>query len=192
MEDRFKLWEDTTKAKGARRWRVRVPADVSESGKVERRFFATKLEAQGFIREQTARLHNQGTGGPKLTPAQREIADQAFSKLRAALPEDGDAILIRAVDDYLTARDRRSRSKPFLEAYQEWQTATVSKLRNGKPISDKYRRQIAYALPRFTPLHTKLVCDITPEDVDVNLSTAVAAGNRAAPGMHSCGCCAPV
>ena len=48
MESRFKLWEDKNKGKGARRWRVRVPADVSESGKVERRFFATKLEAQGW------------------------------------------------------------------------------------------------------------------------------------------------
>ena len=78
MESRFKLWNDKSKAKGARNWRVRVPADVSESGKVERRFFATKLEAQGFIQEQEVRMQNQGTGGPKLTPAQREIADTAF------------------------------------------------------------------------------------------------------------------
>ena len=70
MESRFKLWRDETKPKGARSWSVRVPADVSESGKVERGFFATKLEAQEFTQEQVARLQNQGTGGPNLTPAQ--------------------------------------------------------------------------------------------------------------------------
>jgi integrase len=155
-----------------------VPADVSESGKVERRFFATKLEAQGFIREQTARLQNQGAGGPKLTPAQREIADKAFSRLQAALPGESEAVLLDAVKDYLTARDRRSRSKPFLEAYREWQDFTATKKKRG--ISDKYRRQIAYALPRFAPLHSKLVCDITLEDVDATLSVAVNKGSRAA------------
>ena len=180
MDNRFKLWEDTAKPRGARRWRVRVPADVSESGKVERRFFATKLEAHGFIQGQVARLQNQGTGGPKLTPAQREIADRAFSRLQAQLPDEGDAVLLQAVEAYLTARDRRSRSRTFLEAFEQWQRATVEKTRNGKPTSDKYRRQIAYALPRFAPLHAKLVCDITPEDVDATLAGAVAANNRAA------------
>jgi integrase len=180
MESRFKLWKDDKKAKSARSWRVRVPADVSESGKVERRFFATKLAAQGFIQEQAARLQNQGTGGPKLTPAQREIADKAFSRIQAALPGESEAVLLQAVEAYLAARDRRGRSKTFLEAFQQWQAATIGKTRNGKPTSDKYRRQITYALPRFEPLHSKLVCDITPEDIDATLAGAVASGNRAA------------
>jgi integrase len=180
VENHFNLWEDNSKPRGAKRWRVRIPADVSESGKVERHFFLTKLEAQGFIRSEVVRLQNQGTGGPKLTPAQREIANAAFSRIRAALPEENDAVLLQAVDDYLTARNRQSRSKAFIEAYQEWQAVTSDKTRNGKATSDKYRRQIAYALPRFTPLHEKLVCDITPEDVDTTLSSAVAAKNSAA------------
>ncbi len=169
MEKRFKLWEDTGKAKDAARWRVRVPADVSESGKVERRYFKTKLEAQGFIREQAARLMNQGTGGPKLTPAQREIADKAFAKLRAAFPDEGDAALLPAVDAYLVARDRKSRSKTFLDAYQEWQAEIELRTRSGKPTSAQYRRQIKQALPRFGPLHAKLVCDINADDVDAAL-----------------------
>jgi integrase/recombinase XerD len=178
MESRFKLWKDESKAKGARCWRVRVPADLSESGKVERRFFTTKLEAQGFIQAQTTRLHNEGNGGPKLTPAQREIADKAFLRIQVALPGASDAVLLQAVDAYLAAHNRRSRSKTFLDAYQQWQAATEEKIRNGQPTSDKYRRQMKYSLPRFKPLHEKLVCDITPEDVDATLAGAVAAGNR--------------
>lgn len=87
---------------------------------------------------------------------------------------------MQAVEAYLTARDRRSRSRTFLEAFQQWQTATVEKTRNGKPTSDRYSRQITDALPRFGPLHSKLGCDITPEDIDATLAGAVAAGNRAA------------
>lgn len=173
MEKRFNLWEDKTKAKNARRWRVRVPADLSESGKIERLFFPTKLEAQGFIRSQIARLQDQGTGGPVLTPGQREIAFKAFTRLQSEAAEEGDAALLTAVAAYLEGRDRRSRSKPFIEAWGLWRDSTLSKTREGNPTSDKYRRQITYALPRFEPLHGKLVCEITPEDVDVTLRAAV-------------------
>ena len=173
MEKRFNLWEDKTKAKSARRWRVRVPADLSESGKIERLFFPTKLEAQGFIRSQIARLQDQGTGGPVLTPGQREIAFKAFTRLQSEAAEEGDAALLTAVAAYLEGRDRRSRSKPFIEAWGLWRDSTLSKTREGNPTSDKYRRQITYALPRFEPLHGKLVCEITPEDVDVTLRAAV-------------------
>lgn len=180
MEKRFNLWEDKTKAKNARRWRVRVPADLSESGKIERLFFPTKLEAQGFIRSQIARLQDQGTGGPVLTPGQREIAFKAFTRLQSEAAEEGDAALLTAVAAYLAGRDRRSRSKTFIEAWGMWQETTVSKTRGGKPTSDKYRRQITYALPRFAPLHSKMLCDITAEDIDATLGAAVDPTKKAA------------
>jgi len=176
MEKRFTLWKDKQKAK----WGVRTPADLSESGKVERRFFATKFEAQGFIANQVARLSNDGTGGGTLSRSQRDVAERAFAKLVAKLPDSDDSTLLLAVDEYLGARDRRSRSKPFLEAFTAWQLATVAKTRNGKPTSDKYRRQISYALPRFAPLHDKLVCDITAADIDATLTQAVGKEHPAA------------
>jgi integrase len=176
MEKRFNLWKDKQKEK----WCVRTPADLSESGKVERRSFPTKMEAQGFRDVQIARISNDGTGGATLSRSRREIAERAFAKLEAKLPDYDDSTLLQAVDEYLNSRNRSARSKTFIEAFQLWQAATVGKTRNGKPTSDKYRRQISYALPRLQPLHSKLLCEITADDVDATLEQAVAPQHAAA------------
>lgn len=178
MVKRFNVWRDRKRSKNP--WRVRIPADLSESGKVERFFFATKLEAEGFVRSQESRIANQGNGWVNLSASQREIAAKAFAKLREQLPDESEAILLQAVDTLLASRDRQAKSKTFSEAFKAWQAATVQKTRNGKPTSDKYRRQIDSAFNRFGPLHQRLVCDITPEDIDKTLAQTVGVGHAAA------------
>jgi integrase len=177
VEKRFRILRVKNRSK---QWRVRVPADLSESGKVERIFFATKLEAEGFVKTQVARLDSQGTAAAVLSASQREIALKAFQRLELNLPEESEAVLLHAVDAFIQSRDRQRKSKTFLEAFSAWQDATLSKTRNGKPTSDKYRRQIQGSLARFTSLHGKLVCDITASDIDSALDQAVGRSHAAA------------
>lgn len=145
------------------RWLVDIPDAVSESGIRERKLFATKNEAEGFKIAQEARLRNEGTFGvPLLTPTQRHIAAQAFRLLAG----HAETQLIDAVREMLQSRDRRARSVTLREAFTQWQSFTTGKSRNGKNTSPAYIRQIRCTIPRFSCFHGKLVCDLSPEDVE--------------------------
>ena len=166
---RFKIWKDKQKDK----WGVSIPPELSGSGKRERRFFTKKTEAEAFAKAGTTRLLNDGTAAMELSRMERDIASKAFLLLRKGLPSCDPSVLLQAVDEFLTARDRRSRSKLFKDAFEEWQTWTLNRTRNGKPTSRKYALQIRQALPRFEELHSMLLCDITPDDVEGALASAV-------------------
>lgn len=156
-------------------WRVNVPPHLSESGNRERKFFTKKTQAEAWVAAQVARLRNDGTIGESLlSPAQRDIAAKAFR----LLPQGEESLLIKAVQDFMSERARKNRSKPFIEAFKEWQTWTLGKTRNGKPTSRQYMLQMRQALPRFSPLHDKLVCDITPDDIENTLQATVKAENK--------------
>jgi hypothetical protein len=62
-------------------WRVNLPANISSSGKRERRFFDTKQKAETFCRQQRIRLENFGRNSLTLTPAQQEQAAIAFERI---------------------------------------------------------------------------------------------------------------
>jgi integrase/recombinase XerD len=163
-----------------KRWRVRIPAEQSESGKAERHSFATKGEAKGFRLAQEARIQNEGTNVHLLSSLERGVARQALDRLQGAFGGEAAPRLLEAVTEYLERRDARNRSKTFLAAYEEWAQWTVGRTRNGKQTSSAYKRQISQFLPRFTPLHDTIVCDITPNDVERALHSAVAPEHKQA------------
>ena len=150
------------------------------SGKRERHFFATKLQAQAFVEAQKARLANDGTAGAPLERLERDIAAKAFHRLRQGLPESNPAELLQAVDEYVAARNRRSRSRSFKEAYEEWMSRTLNQTRKGKPTSPHYKKQMRQVLPRLEPLHQMLLCDITSDDVENALKATVLPEHKSA------------
>src|SRR5688500_1521032 len=92
-------------------WCVSLPPAMSETGSRERRFFATKVEAQTFIEQTRMRVLNQGTATHVLTAAQREVAVAAFHLLPAEQP----SILIEIVREHLRRNKERERSVTFAQ-----------------------------------------------------------------------------
>ncbi len=174
MKSGFSIWQDKNKkAKGAKSWRVSTPAALSLSGKAETVFFATKLEAEAFVRAEETRIHNDGNGGAELSRTQRELAAKAFSMIGNHLPNEDESILLQAVTELIKSRDRRGRSKTFKAAFEEWQAWNLSRTRKGKQTSEKYAIQVKYTLPRFEVLFDRMVCDITAADVEHALNVTV-------------------
>ncbi len=172
-KDQFPIAQDKQRGK----WRVNVAPHLSESGTRERKFFDRKSEAESWVWAQVARLRNDGTLGESLLPPTlRDIAAKAFR----LFPDGEEHLLLDAAREYLAARDRRSRSKRFADAYKEWEAWAGAKTRNGVPTSRKYKEQMRLAFDRFASLHDKLCCDITPQDVESTLHGAVRAEHKAA------------
>jgi len=177
MKSAFTIWQDKKKkARGVKSWRVSAPGQVNLSGKAETVFFGTKLEAESYVRAEDIRILNEGTGGADLTRMQREIAAKAFAQISRHLPDSDESILLQAVADFIRGRDRRARSKPFKDAFEEWQIWNLNRTRKGKKTSGKYATQIKYTLPRFEVLFDKLVCDITASDMEAALCLTVGPG----------------
>ncbi len=141
-------------------WRINLPADISESGKRERHFFKTKAEAQTFAGQQRTQIQNFGRNASSLSPGQLEEASMAFEKL-APLGVSLNTVIV----EYMARHDLATRSKTFAVMFTEFM-AVKSTDKMGKKRSPAYLRGLKYTLPRFPGLHDKLVCNITPKQID--------------------------
>src|SRR5213595_2442305 len=145
-------------------WCVNVPARISESGKRERKFFVTKSAAQTYGKSHRIRIENYGTAATLLTPGQLEEAAKAFEQLRPF-----KATLNEAVTELMARRNQDSRSVTFKKLFELFVEAKARR-------SPSYRRQLKYTLPRFGPLHHKLVSQISARELDdqtASMKTAV-------------------
>ncbi len=103
-------------------WCVNIPARISESGKRERKFFATKSAAQTYGKAHRIRIENYGKCAALLTAGQLEEAAKAFEQLRPF-----KATLNEAVTEFMAAAIK---------------TAKASRLKNCSTFS--WRRKRAY------------------------------------------------
>ncbi len=136
-------------------WRVNIPPQVSESGKRERFYFATKADALTFGEQQKIRIKNHGTATDLLTPAQREAATAAFQLLGDASPSR----LIDIVRQHLELEKKKVSSvsvKNLCVRFTEAKAAT----------SIHYRRQLRAALDILEPVKGRPVFEISPGDLD--------------------------
>src|SRR5438094_8999484 len=122
-------------------WCINVPAKISESGKRERKFFATKSAAQTYGITHRIRIENYGTSATLLTPGQLEEAARAFEQLRPF-----KATLNEAVMEFMARRNQDGRSVTFKKLFELFAEAKARR-------SPSYRRQIKYAFPRFQAFH---------------------------------------
>ena len=75
-------------SKPEKKWRVNISATLSMSGKRERHFFATKLQAQAFVEAQKARLANDGTAGAPLERFVRAFQAAVTDSMRITNSDD--------------------------------------------------------------------------------------------------------
>ncbi len=149
----------------AKPWKVGISAKISESGKRERKFFATQKEAAGYVASQKIRLKNNGAGGVLLSPSQRDAALTAFGLLGA-----GDASrLVEIVREYLAAKSAKESSVTFKTMFEAFELFSVGKMRKGMETSESHKRQLKYTLPRFAGIHEKLAVEVTSEDLEGEL-----------------------
>jgi integrase len=135
-------------------WCVNIPARISESGKRERKFFATKSAADTYGKSHRIRIENYGTAATLLTPGQLEEAAKAFEQLRPF-----KATLNEAVAEFMARRNQDGQSVTFKKLFELFVEAKARR-------SPSYRRQLKYTFPRFEALHDKLVSRVTALKID--------------------------
>jgi integrase len=152
MPKRFSL-EPSKTGPATSPWCVNIPARISESGKRERKFFATKNAAQTYGKSHRIRIENYGTAATLLTPGQLEEAAKAFEQLRLF-----NATLNEAVVEFMARRNQDGRSVTFKKLFALFVEAKARR-------SPSYRRQLKYTLPRFEALHAALVSRISAAQI---------------------------
>ena len=135
-------------------WRVNLPANITTTGKRQRRFFESKQVADTFCRAERIRLDNYGRNSTTLTPGQQEEAAIAFERLSPY-----DVTLNTVVADFVARHEAQARSvtyKALVEAF----------IGSKKNRSKAYLRALKYTLANFQTLHDRKVCGIEPEEIE--------------------------
>src|SRR5438552_9117134 len=89
-------------------WRVNLPANITSTGKRQRRFFESKQAAETFCRAERIRLDNYGRNSTTLSPGQQEEAATALERLSPY-----KVTLNTVVADFIARHDARARSVTF-------------------------------------------------------------------------------
>jgi integrase len=160
---RFKGREQTGRAP----WCVSVPPHLSPTGKRQQKFFPTRDEAFGECERLKARKDNFGISLKSLTPARIVEASQAY----ALLDPIGVDLLV-AVRSYIGTFQQRAQSVTLGEAFD-----LFASLKEGKSL--KYRQEIRHARATFGPVLNKMVCDVSPSELETILTTLPSAARNA-------------
>jgi integrase len=133
---------------------VDVPANLSDTGKRQRKFFETKGEAKTECETLKARRENFGVSLTAMTPARIAEASEAYKLL-----DPHHLGLLDVVREYLEDHKQRSASIPFGQLFDLYLEAKAKR-------SEKYKTQLRWAKDRFSTLHDRLAADITVRDLD--------------------------
>ena len=132
------------------KWRVNVIPALSPTGKRQQLRFDTKQAALALIEELKARRDNTAAVNRTLSPAQLLDAASAFE----LLTDHPTATLSDAARIYLDVIKTRIASITLEELFKRFKAAKKHK-------SKFYLRDIKWVSDRLSPLHAKLVSDIT-------------------------------
>ena len=135
-------------------WCVNVPAELSETGKRQRRFFETEKEAKAECETLKARRDNFGNSLVAMTPARIAEAAEAFKLL-----SPHGTSLLDAVRDYLRRHQEKTASKPWKEVFDEY-------LAMPKKRSPKYSRDLKEAQESMRCFDEKLIVEISAPRID--------------------------
>lgn len=149
-------------------WCVSLPPPLSEAGARERRFFATKVQAETFIEQTRARLLNQGIATHGLSAGQREAAAAAFRLLNGEEP----SVLVEIVREHLKRKNERERSVSFDELREAFLSA-----KSGR--STAYHRQMRSAFEKLGALSKRNLMVIEVADLERELQGSPPAARNA-------------
>ncbi|MBV8584797.1 MAG: hypothetical protein JO308_00795, partial [Verrucomicrobia bacterium] len=133
---------------GRASWCVNVPANLSETGRRQQKFFDRKADASAFCEILKTRQANFGISLFSLSPEHIAEAAEAYKLL------NGSAGLIEAVREFLQTRANRALSLSFLDLFNEF-------LESKKDRNEQYLKELRYARDRFSSLHARLASDLT-------------------------------
>jgi len=143
-------------------WWISIPPKLSETGKRQKRFFATKEKAEAEIQRLKVRRERFGTSAKLLTPSDEQQAESALRLLREAGIE---VQLSEVVGDYIQRIKDRSASKTLSHVWDSF-----IKTPRRKPLSKPYLTTMKFAKKRMESLHGTLVADITHTQIEEALS----------------------
>jgi integrase len=136
-------------------WRVAVPPSLSQNGRRENRYFATKAEAQVFAGDLKERKARFGSLASYLTAQQVAEASAAIQVLAPT-----GASLLDAAREYLVLHSARNQSATVAALFDQF-----ANLSGTKPAR---RSNIRYARDCFGD-QSKLVCNLSSGDVEAAL-----------------------
>src|SRR6516225_9249192 len=151
----------------ALQWVVNVPASLSPTGKRQRRFFATREQAEVECELLKTRKFNFGHSLLMMSPQRIAEARACYQRLELECPE---ATLPQAVEEFIKLHRNRTSSVPL-------RTLFDSVLAAKQDTDRDYQRKLREAFKRFADLGGVLVCELDPQRVERVLK-GLSAGNR--------------
>jgi hypothetical protein len=142
-----------------RSWCINVPSHLSPTGKRQRLFFATKLEAENEAELLKTRKINFGHSLNTMSPERIAEAAACYEGLEQACP---DATLSQAVGKFLALRARRTASVPVRTLFDSF-------LKAKKEANPNYRRQLRNVFERVAILNDIVVSDLEPQQIETAL-----------------------
>jgi integrase len=158
-------FREARQAAGKLPWVVNVPEFLSESGKRQELFFATKTEALTLCNELRVRKENFGSSLASLSATEITEAGKGLELLRPY-----GVGLLEAVRGYIEVHNQRKGSISFLDLCNRYLDAKAGK-------DARHLRSLRNTRDRFLSLHTMLVSDIDHKILEP-LINAVPAGGR--------------
>lgn len=151
----FKVRKDSARPSP---WYINVPASLSQTGKRQRLYFATRNLALGEAERLKSRHANFGVSLGNLNSAQIVEAADCFEQLEA----HPGVSLSEAVRGYLEILSTRKGSIPFGELFGQFLKAKAGK-------SVPYLDHLKWARTAFEPLAETLACDVTVRELEAVL-----------------------
>jgi integrase len=151
----------------ALQWIINVPASLSPTGKRQRRFFATREQAEVECELLKTRKFNFGHSLLMMSPQRIAEARACYQRLELECPE---ATLPQAVEEFIKLHRNRTSSVPLRTLFDSVLAA--------KGDTDRdYQRKLREAFNRFADLDGVLVSELDPQRIERVLK-GLSAGNR--------------
>jgi hypothetical protein len=162
-------------------YRLDIPANWSETGKRQRKFFETKVAANGYAAAQRKKrrdgreretllpdtIRRQADQAVRLLPDGVSLIDavKAFSEARSVLSAVGETDIVHAVGKYAENSSARMKSIPFSELLPLFAEAPTKKTR--RPKAKAYQTAITGFANHLNPLlGAELLTDIDRDKLE--------------------------
>lgn len=148
-------------------WVVNVPKELSPTGRRQQLFFPTKTAASVECEKLKARKDNFGVSLTTTTPARIAAAAECYKLL-----EPYGIDLLDAVRSHVQLLKGKTASVTFEVAFDRF-----AELKQNKSV--KYQQEIRQIRSKFSPLFSRLVCDVSAQDLEPLLNQLPAASRNA-------------
>lgn len=158
MPKQFKFSIKTDPSRTTSPYMVLIPARYSETGSRQRRYFPSQEKAKGEIQRLKARVEKHGTGSKLLAASTEENAARAVELLKTEGVEDSQLAAI--VREFIERKREREKSVTLLKCWDDYIDAKKAEEKRAVHIKNLERTK-----KRFAPLHSKMLPDITRQDL---------------------------